>query len=238
MRRWIIILVLMSTSMLVMISNARAVDSTRYDGSPADTSKWSISGADEQNPTTIYLYDTEMNIDYNYYSARVFLRLEELQNDLGAGSSSRTYDSAILRLVLTTINFGAGEELRYFARDITIGTWNQDSTSWDSATQDIAWSTPGGDLGSVRSDTFNITDAATIGDTFALYLDTGFVRSMIEQNNYGFCVLAEAVSGNAISFFGANQNSTQSRRPVCTVYHHETGPGEAAKPGRRRRILQ
>jgi hypothetical protein len=199
-------------------------DSTTYTGATADTSKWSIGGGDQAAPQTHYTYDIDINCDSFYYRATPFIKLENLQADLLAGSPGRTYDSCVLRIVLTNAgNFSGTDSTLIWAYDVT-RVWDQNLVSYDSASAGVPWTTDGGDFGSVRSDTI-VIDAASVylADTLTLHFNVTYVRSIIEGTNYGFALFARNKNGmNGGVNFGANQNLTVAQRPIFTVYYHTT----------------
>lgn len=227
--RQVILLLLMSG--LVVTAGA---DSMTF-----DQLQWETGRMDEQYSSDSGGTQTATGVDYFYYYARLPMRMPLLDDSLSAGSSGRTYDSAILQIVVSLNGSVADDQMRIFTRRLT-REWYENGVSWDCfyADVDSLWSVAGGDFNSfAASDTFLIDTSIAVGDSLYFQIDTGFVRLMIEWDNRGWLLMAENIVDRAVFNIYTEDEATASRRPKLTVYYTDGSAPDAIVARRRRNIL-
>jgi hypothetical protein len=201
-----------------------------------DQTVWETGKMDEQFVSDSNGTATVCNVDYYYYYARMPLRLAILADSLADGSSGRTYDSAVLLLVVGSTSLSGSDEMRIFGRRLS-RNWSENGASWTYywASIDSAWSSAGGDFNSDPcTDTVLIDTSISTDDTLSFYLDTGFVRVMIESTNNGWLMMAENIVDRVVFGFYTEDESNEDFKPRLTIYYTDGGPVSAPFLRRRR----
>jgi len=233
MRRWLEVGIV-ALGMLVVMPVSATGEAMTF-----DQSQWATGDMNEQYASDSGGAVTSSHLDYFYYHERIPMCMKVIDDSLGAGSSARVYDSAILALVVTSEGLAGADSMRFFGKRLT-HAWSENGVSWQyhHASSDSAWGSAGGDVnGSPCMDTLIVDVSLDAYDTLYFHLDTGFVRSMIEAVNVGWIMMAENIVDRAIVQFYTEDASTPAFRPTLTVYYTEGG-SEAAVAGRRRGLAQ
>jgi len=202
-----------------------------------DQSQWATGDMNAQSPADSSGGISNSHVDYFYYYERLPMNMAVIDDSLAAGSSSRTYDSALLMLVVAADGLAGTDSMRIFGRRLS-RPWSEYGVSWNyhHASPDSAWNTAGGDINNLSCmDTIIIDTAITTGDTLRFHLDTGFVREMIEGDNYGWLMMAENLVDRATLQFYTEDIATPAYRPVLKVFYTE-GAQVSDFVGRRRRL--
>jgi hypothetical protein len=201
-----------------------------------DQTRWITGDMNEQAPSDSNGTAANSHVDYFYYRERLPMCLAVIADSLAAGSSSRTYDSAVLALVVAASGLAGSDSMRIFGERVS-RPWSEGGVSWTyhHASPDSDWSAAGGDVdGQPCMDTIIVDQSVTTYDTLYFHLDTGFVRSMVEQVNHGWMMMAENIVDRATFQFFTEDVSSEAYWPKLTVYY--SGGGEqAVYTGRRRR---
>lgn len=201
-----------------------------------DQAAWMTGDMNEQAPADSMGTSPNSNVDYFYYYERLPMCMAAMADSLASGSSARTYDSAVLALVVAVSGLSGDDVMRLFGKRIS-RAWSENGVSWTfhHASPDSAWGTSGGDITSQPCTDTILADASVAAyDTLYFHLDTGFVRSMIEQVDYGWLMMAENIVDRATFQFFTEDVATEAYRPRLTVYYSEGG-AVSAFVGRRRR---
>jgi hypothetical protein len=201
-----------------------------------DQSAWMTGEMDEQYPADSLGSGSNSNVDYFYYYERLPMCMSVIDDSLASGSSARTYDSAVLALVVAVSGLSGADSMRIFGKRLS-RPWSENGVSWTyhHASADSAWETAGGDVnGLLCMDTVIVDASIAAYDTLYFHPDTGFVRSMIEQVNYGWLMMAENIVDRATFQFFTEDDAHESYRPRLIVYYSENG-AESIYAGRRRR---
>ncbi len=201
-----------------------------------DQAQWQTGDMNEQAPADSNGTIGSSNVDYFYYYERVPMRMAVLDDSLAAGSAQRTYDSAILAIVVAQSGATGNDSMRIFARRLS-RDWSENGVSWNynRALPDSQWTTPGGDIAAgACSDTIIIDANTPVYSTLRFHLDTGFVRSMIESINYGWLLSATNLVDRFPFQIYTEDCTTPAYRPILTVYYTS---GSQAAAGARRRII-
>lgn len=202
-----------------------------------DQSQWATGDMNEQSPSDSSGGVGNSHVDYFYYYERMPMSMAVIDDSLAAGSSSRTYDSALLSLVVAADGLSGTDSMRIFGKRLA-RPWSEYGVSWNyhHASADSAWDNAGGDINSLPCmDTIIIDTSVNAGDTLCFHIDTGFVREMIEGNNYGWLMMAENIVDRATFQFYTEDIATPTYRPVLTVFYTD-GPAGPEFWGRRRRL--
>lgn len=201
-----------------------------------DQSRWMTGDMNEQAPSDSNGTAANSHVDYFYYRERLPMCLPIIDDSLAAGSPSRTYDSAVLALVVAASGLADSDSMRIFGKRIS-RPWSEGGVSWTyhHASPDSEWATAGGDVdGQPCMDTIIIDQSVAAYDTLYFHLDTGFVRSMVEQVNRGWIMMAENIVDRGTFQFFTEDASSEACWPKFTVYY--SGGGEqVVYNGRRRR---
>lgn len=201
-----------------------------------DQSRWITGDMNEQAPSDSSGTAANSHVDYFYYRERLPMSLTIIGDSLETGSPSRTYDSAVLALVVAASGLADSDSMRIFAKRIS-RSWSEDGVSWTyhHASPDSGWASPGGDVDDQPCmDTIIVDQSVTAYDTLYFHLDTGFVRAMVEQVNDGWMMIAENIVDRATFQFFTEDASSEAYWPKLTVYY--SGGGEqVVHAGRRRR---
>ncbi len=230
MRRIMAVIVLLIVSLHYLAEYAAAESMT------LDPAAWMTGDMNEQSPADSMGASSNSNVDYFYYYERLPMCMAVIDDSLASGSSVRTYDSAVLALVVAVSGLSGADSMRIFGKRIS-RPWSENGVSWTyhHATPDSAWESSGGDVTNQPCMDTVIVDASVVAyDTLYFHLDTGFVRSMIEQVNYGWLMMAENIVDRATFQFFTEDASTDAYRPTLTVYYSDGG-AESIYAGRRRR---
>jgi len=219
---------------LILISDA----AVRAESMTFDQTQWATGDMNEQSPADSSGGITNSHVDYFYYYERLPMSMTVLTDSLGSGSPGRTYDSAVLMLMVAADGLSGSDSMRIFGKRLT-RPWSEYGVSWNyhHAAPDSSWATAGGDINSLSCmDTIIIDTAVNAGDTLSFHLDTGFVREMIEGDNFGWLMMAENIVDRATFQFYTEDIATPAYRPVLTIFYTE---GEEAPEfvGRRRRMI-
>jgi hypothetical protein len=203
-----------------------------------DQSQWSMGDMNEQYPADSSGGSSNSHLDHFYYYERIPMCMIVIDDSLGDGSPSRTYDSARLFLIVAADGLSGVDSMRLYGRRLT-RPWSEYGASWNyyHASSDSAWDNAGGDFNSLSCiDTIIIDTSINSGDTLLFHLDTGFVRHLIEIDNFGWIMMAENIVDRSIFQVYTEDESTQAYRPVLTVYYTD---GQAAPDNvyRRRRAM-
>lgn len=204
-----------------------------------DQSQWMTGDMNEQAPADSNGIVTNSHVDHFYYYERIPMCMSVIDDSLGDGSPARTYDSAILAMVVASEGLTDSDSMRLLGRRLTRG-WSENGTSWTyfHASPDSSWTIAGGDVdGQPCMDTLIIDASVAAYDTLYFHLDTGFVRHLIEQDNFGWLMMAENIVDRAIFQFYTEDVATAAYRPKLTVYYSEGTPGPEWA-GRRRRMSE
>jgi hypothetical protein len=231
MRRIIPAMVLLMISILCPVERARAGAMT------FDRSQWMTGDMNEQTPADSAGTSSNSHVDHFYYYERIPMCLPIIDDSLAAGSSSRTYDSAVLALVVAASGLTGSDLMQIFGKRIT-RPWSENGVSWTyhHASPDSAWTASGGDMDNLPCmDTVLVDASAAAYDTLYFHLDTGFVRAMIEEVNFGWLMMAENIVDRATFQLFAEDATSEDRRPTLTVYYSD-GDSEAVRSFRRRRM--
>jgi len=202
-----------------------------------DQSQWNTGDMNEQYPSDSAGSITNSHVDHFYYRERLPMRMAVIDDSLVEGSSSRTYDSAVLILVVAADGLSGSDSMRVFGKRLT-RDWSENGVSWSFywASADSAWSTVGGDINSLPCmDTIIIDTSLSVNDTLVFHTDTSFVRYMVETDNFGWIMIAENIVDRATFQFYTEDIANEALRPVLTVYFTDGAQAETS-PGRRRRI--
>jgi len=195
-----------------------------------DQAQWHTGDMNEQSPSDSAGNTANSHVDYFYYYERIPMRMAVLDDSLANGSASRTYDSAILALVVAANGLSGNDSMRVFGRRLT-RNWSESGVSWTYywASPDSAWSTAGGDVNTLRCmDTIIVDASAAVYTTLLLHLDTGFVRYMVETANYGWLMMATNLVDRGSFQFFTEDIGTVAYRPVLTVYYTDHAAGGLA----------
>lgn len=201
-----------------------------------DQQQWQTGDMNEQSPADSNGTMGSSNVDYFYYYERVPMRMAVLDDSLAAGSAQRTYDSAILAIVVAQSGATGNDSMRIFARRLS-RDWSENGVSWTyyRASPDSLWTTPGGDIAAgACSDTIIIDANTIVYGTLRFHLDTGFVRSMIETANYGWIISATNLVDRFPFQIYTEDCTTPAYRPILTVYYSS---GSQTAVGARRRVI-
>jgi hypothetical protein len=204
-----------------------------------DQSQWMTGDMNEQYPSDSNGAITNSHVDRFYYYERLPMCMSIIDDSLGIGSSSRRYDSALLSLVVAADGLAGSDSMWIYGKRVT-RSWSESGVSWNyyHASSDSAWNTSGGDINSQPCmDTVVIDTSVAVYDTLCFRLDTGFVRYMIEENNFGWLMMAENIVDRATFQFYTEDATIVEYRPVLIVYFSE-GEAEVSHWGRRRRLMQ
>jgi len=204
-----------------------------------DRSEWMTGDMDEQYPADSNGAITNSHVDRFYYYERMPMCMSVIDDSLGSGSPSRSYDSAFLGLVVAADGLTGSDSMRIFGKRLT-RRWSESGVSWTyyHASADSAWNSAGGDVDNQSCmDTIVIDTSVAVYDTLYFRLDTGFVRYMIEQNNFGWLMMAENIVDRANFQFYTEDAADAEYRPTLTVYYSEGSP-DVVLCGRRRRMIQ
>jgi len=202
-----------------------------------DQARWATGDMNEQAPADSSGAIGNSHLDHFYYRERIPMCMTVIDDSLGEGSSGRTYDSAVLAIVVAASGLAETDSLRLFGQRLT-RPWSENGVSWNfhHASTDSAWNSSGGDINTLNcTDTVVVDTAVDIDDTLYFHLDTGFVRHMVETDNFGWLMMAENIVDRATFQVYTEDTGEPSRRPVLTVYYSEEAPG-VVMPGRRRRL--
>jgi len=202
-----------------------------------DRTAWMTGDMNEQAPADSMGSSSNSNVDHFYYYERLPMRMAALGDSLASGSSARTYDSAVLALVVAMSGLSGSDSMRIFGKRIS-RPWSENGVSWTyhHASPDSAWQTSGGDVTNQPCTDTVIVDVSVLTyDTVYFHLDTGFVRSMIEDADYGWLMMAENIVDRATFQFFTEDIGTESYRPSLTVYYSEGGSEPVSVNCRRRR---
>jgi hypothetical protein len=202
-----------------------------------DVSAWATGDMNEQYPSDSSGNISNSHVDHFYYYERMPMCMPVLADSLYEGSASRTYDSAVLMLVVAAEGLSGADSMRIFAKRLT-RSWSESGVSWNYfwASSDSSWDNPGGDIDNLPCmDSLIVDTGLDANDSVYFYLDTGFVRHMIETENRGWLMMAENVVDRAILQFYTEDDNNAAHRPILTVYYTEGEEGEFTA-GRRRRI--
>jgi hypothetical protein len=192
----------------------------------------------EQSPADSNGTTANSHVDYYYYYERLPMCMTVLDDSLGDGSSSRTYDSAVLALVVAADGLAGNDSLRIFGKRLA-RAWSENGVSWKYywASADSLWTTAGGDINSLACmDTLILDTSVAVYDTLRFHLDTGFVRYMIETKNMGWLMMAENIIDRAAFQVYTEDAVTPAYRPVLKVYYTDGG-GQVTYAAKRRRIM-
>ena len=203
-----------------------------------DQSRWATGDMNEQSPADSNGTATNSHVDYYYYYERLPMCMTVLDDSLTEGSSSRTYDSATLALVVAADGLAGNDSLRIFGKRLT-RVWSENGASWSYywASVDSTWTTAGGDIDDLACmDTLILDTSVAAYDTLRFHLDTGFVRYMVETKNVGWLMMAENVVDRAAFQIYTEDAATPAYRPVLKVYYTEGG-GQVTHAAKRRRSL-
>lgn len=201
-----------------------------------DRAAWMTGDMNEQTPADSLGTGSNSNVDHFYYYERMPMCMAAMGDSLGSGSSARTYDSAVLALVVAVSGLSGDDEMRLFGKRI-FRAWSENGVSWTyhHASPDSAWTTSGGDINGLPCTDTLVIDAAVVPyDTLYFHLDTGFVRFMIENVNFGWLMMAENIVDRATFQFFTEDVTTEAYRPNLTVYYSD-GSAVSVYAGRRRR---
>jgi hypothetical protein len=210
--------------MLLLAASAWGVNSMKF-----DVTQWATGMMDadptlqgDSNGTKTANY-----LDYYYYYARAPMRLDCLDDSLSAGSSDRTYDSAVLMLVADHFADSLNAyTMRIFAKRLT-SSFTENGVSWLRRSTANAWTTPGGDVGSGCSDTIVVDSSYDRFDSLYFHIDTGFIRYLVEIDNIGWLMMAENIVPRFPYSVCSEDNATAAYRPKLTVYYTNNPPGGA-----------
>ncbi len=230
MRRIVAAMVLLIVAHQLPAKQAVA-DSMRF-----DQGAWMTGDMNEQSPADSMGTSPNSNVDHFYYYERLPMCMAAIDDSLASGSSARTYDSAVLGLVVAVSGLSGADTMLIFGKRIS-RPWSEDGVSWayHHASPDSAWTTSGGDVNNLPCTDTIIVDASIVPtDTLYFHLDTGFVRSMIGQDNYGWLMMAENVIDRGAFQFYTEDAGTEAYRPTLVVYFSDGG-AESIFVGRRRR---
>lgn len=212
---------------------------TRADSMTFDQSMWATGDMNEQYPSDSSGGIANSHLDDFYYYERIPMCMTALSDSLSIGSAERIYDSAILLLMVAADGLAGSDSMRIFGRRIT-RRWSENGVSWNYhwASPDSSWNTAGGDTDN-RScmDTIIIDTAVAVNDTLRFRLDTGFVRDMVEGENYGWLMMAENIVDRAIFQIYTEDDPIEEHRPVMIVYYREGMPLPLSLDRRRRLSL-
>ena len=203
-----------------------------------DQSQWSTGDMNEQSPADSNGIIANSHVDYFYYYERLPMYMTVLDDSLADGSSSRTYDSAILALAVAADGLAGNDSLRIFGKRLTRG-WSENGVSWRYywASADSLWTTAGGDINNLACmDTLILDTSVAVYDTLRFHLDTGFVRYMVETKNVGWLMMAENIIDRAAFQVYTEDVATPAYRPVLKVYYTEGG-SQVTYAAKRRRSM-
>lgn len=201
-----------------------------------DRSQWMTGDMNEQSPADSNGTNPNSHVDHFYYYERIAMCMSVIDDSLSDGSPARTYDSVILAMVVASEGLMDSDSMRLFGKRLT-RNWSENGTSWTyfHASPDSSWTTAGGDIdGQPCTDTLIIDVTVAAYDTLYFHLDTGFVRHLVEQDNFGWLMMAENIVDRAIFQFYTEDTGTEAYRPTLMVYYSDGTP-EAVLAGRRRR---
>jgi hypothetical protein len=191
----------------------------------------------EQYPSDSSGNISNSHVDHFYYYERMPMCMLVLDDSLSEGSASRTYDSAILMLVVAAEGLSGIDSMRIFGKRLT-RSWSENGVSWNYfwALPDSVWNNPGGDINDFPCmDSVIVDTGLSANDSLYFHLDTGFIRYLIETENLGWLMMAENMADRAILQFYTEDESTEAYRPVLTVYFTDGELG-IKYLGRRRRL--
>lgn len=221
---------------IILVIQISAV-AIRAESMTFDQSQWATGDMNEQAPSDSGGGVTNSHVDYFYYYERMPMCMTVIGDSLAAGSSTRTYDSALLSLVIAADGLSGTDSMRIFGKRL-VRLWSEYGVSWNyhHGSVDSAWNVAGGDINSLPCmDTIIVDTSVNAGDTLCFHLDTGFVREMIEGDNYGWLMMAENIVDRATFQFYTEDVATPAYRPVMTVFYTE-GTAEPGICPRRRRL--
>ncbi len=204
-----------------------------------DQSKWETGDMNEQYPSDSSGSIGNSHLDHFYYYERIPMCMPALADSLAEGSASRTYDSAVLLLIVAADGLSGADSMRIFGKRIT-HRWSENGVSWNHywASSDSLWNNAGGDTDNQPCLDTTIIDTAVSGyDTLRFLLDTGFVRRMIEYDNFGWLMMAENIVDRAIFQVYTEDDPVEEHRPELTVYYHDGGSPPSSISHRRRLSL-
>jgi hypothetical protein len=201
-----------------------------------DKTQWATGDMNEQYPSDSAGNVNNSHVDEFYYYERMPMCMLVIDDSLSGGSSSRTYDSTILMLVVAAEGLTGSDSMRIFGQRLT-RQWSENGVSWSYywASSDSSWDNAGGDINSLACmDTIIVDASLATYDTLYFHLDTGFVRYLIETDNFGWLMMAENIVDRGILQLYTEDVVTEAYQPVLTVYYTEGGQPEIMA-GRRRR---
>jgi hypothetical protein len=203
-----------------------------------DQSQWATGDMNEQYPSDSSGDVSNSHLDHFYYYERIPMCMTVIDDSLAEGSSSRTYDSAVLALIVAAEGLTAADSMRLMGRRLT-RFWSESGASWSyhHASPDSAWDNAGGDVNNLSCMDSVIIDASVNpGDTIFFNLDTGFVRDMIESDNFGWLMMAENIVDRAVFQIYTEDAGTPEYRPVLTIYYTDN-QAASSRSFRRRRMM-
>jgi hypothetical protein len=201
-----------------------------------DQTQWHTGDMNEQSQNDSAGGIANSNVDYYYYYERIPMRMAVIDDSLAGGSPARTYDSAVLAMVVASQGLAGSDSMHIFGKRLA-RDWSEYGVSWKyhHASADSAWAVAGGDVNALACmDTIIIDAAVAVYDTIRFYLDTGFVRFLVETANHGWLLMAENIVDRGAFQLFTEDASNAAYRPVLTVYY--TDGAAAAHEGRRRRV--
>jgi hypothetical protein len=202
-----------------------------------DRTQWVTGDMNAQAPADSDGNVSNSHIDDFYYYERIPMSMPLLGDSLGEGSSARTYDSAVLMLVVAADGLSGSDSMRIFGLRLT-RPWAENGVSWNyhHASPDSVWDNPGGDFSDLPCmDTIIIDTAFEIGDTLRFHPDTGFIRDLIENNNFGWLMMAENIVDRATFQVYTEDDAVSAHWPALMVFYTE-GEANPVWAGRRRRL--
>jgi len=230
--KWILLLMVFAAPLL-------AVDSTVFNTQATFDIAFGDAGSGGNDN---YGAAASYNLDHNFSSSRIFIRITTLDDVLGATSAGLDYDSVIIYMKTSSNSLDDnGEQLLVTGCPVTqlwtegIGPVSADDLTFNRWTTDEDWTTPGGDYGSAFSN-FGATGTMLINfntadeEYKAYYVDTAAFRAMVEDDNTkGWSYVATHETGSPNDPFAVHTDDAGSaaQRPYLVAYH-TTKAGAAA----------